>query len=331
MRLKHVPAEALTIERRRYGKGFSYVRPNGRRVRDDETRQRARDLVIPPAWTDVRIAPDPRAHIQAIGTDAAGRVQYIYHPDWELRRTLRKQKQLKALATALPKVRRRVAQDLEAQAGEKALALAVGVALIDRTAMRVGRERYLATNGTRGAGTLFARDAVVIGDEVRMSFPAKSGKQASYIIKDAKLAAAITRLKTISGKRLLMLRNAEGKARALRTEELNAYLRDITGVPVSAKDFRTLHASALAGEALAQLEPGTSDSARKRQVADVIRRVAAFLQNTPAICRKSYVAPVLIALFEKGSLAAAWASGEGGGNGLRQREVRLGAVLASMA
>jgi DNA topoisomerase-1 len=171
----------------------------------------------------------------------------------------------------------------------------------------------------------------VKGDEVRLSFPAKSGKQSSYVIKDAMLAAAINRIKTIPGKRLLMLRNGDGKPRALRTEEINAYIREITGVPVSAKDFRTLHASALAGEELARLEPGPSDTARKRQVAEVIKRVAAFLQNTPAICRKSYVAPCLIALFEKGALAAAWVGGEGGGNGLRQREVRLSAVLASVA
>jgi DNA topoisomerase-1 len=326
-RLKHVARDALTIERRRAGKGFVYVN-GGKRVRDKALLARARHLAVPPAWTDVRVAPDPLAHLQAIGVDAAGRLQYLYHSDWERRRTLHKQKHLTALAAALPRVRRRIREDLDAEAGSKELALAIGVALIDRTSMRVGRERYLAERGTRGAGTLMTRDVTVKGDQIRITFPAKSGKQSSYTIADEQLAAAIKRIKTIPGKRLLMLINGAGGPRPIRTDEINAYLKDITGVPVSAKDFRTLHASALAGEVLASLEPATSETGRKRQVAEVIKRVAAFLQNTPAICRKSYVAPCLIDLFENGQLASIWASGGDGGHGLRQREVRLAAVLA---
>lgn len=329
-RLKHVGREALTIERRRAGKGYVYLNGGGRRVRDKATLARSRHLALPPAWTDVRIAADPLAHLQATGIDAAGRVQYVYHPDWEVRRTLRKQKHLTALANALPRLRRRIRQDLDAPTGEKALALAVAVALIDRTSMRVGRERYFDARGTRGAGTLLTRDVQVRGNEVRLSFPAKSGKRSSYVLEDERLAASLSRLMEIRGKRLLMYVGADGSPRVLRTDDINTYLREITGEPVSAKDFRTLHASALAGEALATLEPGTSETARRRQVAEVIKRVAAFLQNTPAICRKSYVAPCLIALFEKGSLAAAWASGGDGGNGLRQREVRLGAILSAV-
>jgi DNA topoisomerase-1 len=327
-RLKHVARDALTIERRRAGKGFVYV-SGGKRVRDKSLLARARHLAVPPAWSDVRLAPDPLAHLQAIGVDAAGRLQYLYHSDWERRRTLRKQKHLTALAAALSRVRRRIHEDLDAKAGSKELALAIGVALIDRTSMRVGRERYLAERGTRGAATLMTRDVAVKGNEVRLSFPAKSGRQSSYAIVDERLAAAIRRIKTIPGKRLLMFINGAGGPRPIRTDEINAYLKDITGVPVSAKDFRTLHASALAGEALASLEPATSETGRKRQVAEVIKRVAAFLQNTPAICRKSYVAPCLIELFERGQLSSVWTSGGDGGHGLRQREVRLAAVLAT--
>jgi DNA topoisomerase I len=327
-RLKHVGRDALTIERRRVGKGFAYFTPAGRRVRDKALLVRARHLGLPPAWTDVRIAADPFAHLQAVGVDAAGRLQYVYHNDWERRRTLRKQKHLTTLAAALPRLRRHVRQDLEAEAGSKQLALAIGVALIDRTSMRVGRERYLAERGTRGAGTLMTRDVTVRGDEVRISFPSKSGKRATYTMADEQLAAAIKRIKTIPGNRLLMYINGAGGPQPIRSDELNAYLKEITGVPVSVKDFRTLHASALAGEALAALEPAESETARKRQVADVIKRVAAFLQNTPAICRKSYVAPCLIDLFEKGKLSSVWVNGDNGGHGLRQREARLAAVLA---
>jgi DNA topoisomerase-1 len=329
-RLRHVSGDALTVERRRQGVGFGYFSADGARLRDRAFAARARALAIPPAWQEVRIAPYERAHIQARGIDAAGRVQYLYHPDWEARRTRAKQRHLSALAAGLPRLRRRVRQDLEADAGTKTLALAIALTLLDRTAMRVGRERYLVANGTRGAGTLFTRDVTIAGDRVELSFPAKSGKRSSYRFEDARLAAAIARIKTIPGRRLLMLVNGEGRPRPLRTDEINAYLKEITGAPVTAKDFRTLHASALAAEALAGLERSASATGRKRQVAEVIRQVAAFLQNTPAVCRKSYVAPCLIENFEQGTLADTWSAGEPV-SGLRQREARLVGVLAAAA
>lgn len=324
-RLKRVGRDDLTIRRRRHGRTFGYIDEDGELIRDADIRERARSLGIPPAWTEVRIAANPRAHIQALGTDAAGRLQYIYHPDWEARRVRHKQVQLGLLTAALPRIRRRVRDDLEAEAGDKQLALAIGVALIDRTAMRVGRERYLDAHGTRGAGTLFSHDVAVKGDEIRVAFPAKSGKKASYSFTDARLASAIERVKSIPGRRLLMYR--DGAPRALRTDDINRYLRELSGATITAKDFRTLHASALAGEALAKLQPGETPTARKRQMADVTRQVATFLQNTPAISRASYVAPCLYSLFDKGCLAAVWAAGGDGANGVRQREVRLASVL----
>lgn len=328
VRLKRARRDDLTVRRVRHGRGFGYTDADGVKLRDPVLYERVRALGIPPAWTDVRIAGDARFHIQALGTDAAGRLQYIYHPDWEVRRTRRKQQQLALLSQALPRIRRRVREDLEAEAGSKQLALALGVALIDRTAMRVGRERYLDANGTRGAGTLFTRDVTVKGDTVRIRFPAKSGKTADYVVTDARLAEAISKVKTIPGPRLLMYRNGEGKPKAVRTEDLNRYLREIAGAAVTAKDFRTLHASALAAEALARLEPAESVSGRKRQMAAVTREVATFLQNTPAICRASYIAPCLYALFDKGKLAEMWAAVTET-RGLRQREARLSGVLAA--
>lgn len=328
-RLKRAAREDLTVRRVRHGRGFGYTDEEGSKLRDPALYERARSLGIPPAWTDVRIAADPKLHIQALGQDAAGRLQYIYHPDWEVRRTRRKQQQLALLSEALPRIRRRVREDLEAEAGSRQLALALGVAMIDRTAMRVGRERYLEAHGTRGAGTLFTRDVTVKGDTVRIGFPAKSGKRADYELTDGRVADAIRRVKTIPGARLLMYRNAEGKAKAVRTEDISRYLRDIAGVPVTAKDFRTLHASALAAEALAKLEPAESISGRKRQMAAVTKQVATFLQNTPAICRASYIAPCLYALFDKGKLGAMWVGITAETRGLRQREARLSGVLAA--
>jgi DNA topoisomerase-1 len=255
-------------------------------------------------------------------------VQYIYHPDWETRRSARKQKRLANLSAALPKLRRRVARDLSAPAGSLQLALAIAVALIDRTAMRVGRERYLRERGTRGAGTLFDRDVRVHGDEITIAFPAKSGKQAEYLIKDKRLAEAIALIKTMRGERLLEYRTAEGKARPIKTQMINDYLHEISGAEISGKDFRTLHASALAGEALAALERGESESARKRQIARVSKDVAEFLRNTPMICRKSYIAPFLFQLFDTGRLKELWDSASGS-TSAHAREQRLGVLLAA--
>jgi DNA topoisomerase-1 len=330
-RLITVRRDDLTIQRIRAGKGYIYRDASGERISDAEFKARVKALGIPPAWQEVRLASHPRAHIQCCGIDGAGRVQYIYHPDWEVRRSQRKQKQLALLTAALPRVRRRVSQDLEAEAGSRTLAVAIGIALIDKTAMRVGRERYLQSNGTRGAGTLYSRDITVEDGVVCMKFPAKSGKVAEYCVTDAKLAAAIARIKTIPGKRLLMYRDEAGKARPLNTEALNAYLRDVSGAAVTAKDFRTLHASALAAEALARLEPAPSEAARKRQITAVTRQVAAFLRNTPVICRKSYIAPCLFKLFDEGKLAQLWAEASDATIGLKERERRLGAVLLAAA
>lgn len=328
-RLKNVARTDLTVRRVKRGRRYAYQDAEGNTWPRGELRERAMHLGIPPAWTDVRIAPDPLMHIQALGLDAAGRVQYIYHPDWEARRSRKKQRQLALLTTALPRIRRKVSEDLDTPAGGRTLALAIGVTLIDRTGMRIGRERYLDARGTRGAGTLFSRDVSVHRDELTLKFPAKSGKVASYTLRDAKLAAAIARVKEIPGKRLLMYRDEAGQAHAIRTEELNRYLREIAGVPVTAKDFRTLHASALAGEALAKLEPGESATARKRQVSAVTRTVAEFLRNTPTITRQSYIAPCLFALFEKSQLAEMWAAVGEPRDGVRTREARLAAILAA--
>lgn len=331
MRLVKVSRADLTLIRQRRGKGFCYRDASGAVVADIATRQRLSALGIPPAWRDVRIAANPKAHIQVLGVDEAGRDQYIYHPDWELRRDGKKQRRLAVLTAVLPRLRRRSAAGLAAEAGSRELALAIAVALIDRTAMRVGREKYLESSGTRGAGTLYARDVRVDGNEVCMRFDAKGGKRAEYCLTDAALADAVGRIKTLPGKRLLVWRDETGKVRPIRTSAINAYLRELAGVEISAKDFRTLHASALAGEALAGMDVGASQTARRRQMAAVARQVADVLRNTPAISRKSYIAPCLFKLFDEGKLKAMWDVAGKGRPGLLQREKRLGVVLAAMA
>lgn len=329
MRLVKVGRDDLTLLRKRRGKGFCYVAADGALVTDLATKGRIKALGIPPAWTQVRIAPNEKAHIQVLGMDEAGRDQYIYHPEWELRRDGKKQKRLRLLTGVLPRVRRKVAGALGAETGSRELALAIAVTLIDKTAMRVGREKYLESSGTRGAGTLYARDVTVAGDEVCMEFDAKGGKRAEYCLKDARLADAVSRIKTLPGKRLLVYRDEAGKVRPIKTSTINDYLRELAGVDISAKDFRTLHASAMAGEALAAMEMGTSESARRRQMAQVAREISDVLRNTPVICRKSYIAPCLFKLFDEGRLKAMWEVGGKGRAGLLTREKRLAVVLAA--
>jgi DNA topoisomerase-1 len=330
MRLVKVGRNDLTVLRKKRGTGFCYVDAEGALVCDMATKSRIRTLGIPPAWQQVRIAPNPKAHIQVLGVDEAGRDQYIYHPEWELRRDGKKQKRLGMLTAVLPRLRRKVAASLDAETGTRELALAIAVTLIDKTAMRVGREKYLETSGTRGAGTLFARDVRVEGNEVCMAFDAKGGKRAEYCLTDARLAGAVNRIKTLPGKRLLVYRHDSGTVRPIKTSTINDYLRELAGVEISAKDFRTLHASAMAGDALAQMDVGTSATARRRQMMQVAREVADVLKNTPAISRKSYIAPCLFKLFDDGKLKTMWDSAGKGRAGLLTREKRLGVVLAAL-
>jgi DNA topoisomerase-1 len=331
MRLVKVSRDKLTIIRQKRGKGFCYRDADGALVCDPAIVDRIKALGIPPAWQQVRIAPHERAHIQVLGIDEAGRDQYIYHPHWELRRDGKKQKRLAVLTNALPKLRRQIAIDLTAEAGSRTLALAIAAALIDKTAMRLGREKYLEASGTRGAGTLYSRDVRVSGDDLWIAFDAKGGKRAEYHLADAAIADAVRRIKELPGKRLLVFRDETGKVRPIKTPAINEYLRKLAGVEISAKDFRTLHASAMAGEALAQMEAGSSPSARRRQMAKVAREVSETLRNTPAICRKSYIAPCLFKLFDDGKLRDVWEAAGRGRAGLATREKRLGAVLAAMS
>ena len=319
-KLRMVTRADLTIVRQKRGRGFCYRDAEGALVCDPQFKARIGQLAIPPAWRDVHIAPGERDHIQCVGTDEAGRVQYIYHPKWETRRSARKLQRLALLAAALPRIRRRVRKDLDAPAGSIELAQAIALALVDKTAMRVGSEEYLREHGTRGAATLYAADVAVEGDEIAIDFLAKGNKPASYRLRNQPLAAALARIKTLPGERLLV--HGEGDAPTpLNTGAINAYLRRISGVEVSAKDFRTLRASTMAADALSRLAPESSESARKRQMAEVTREVAAALQNTPAISRKSYIAPALFKLFGSGRLQPLWASANG------HPEARLGVVL----
>src|SRR5687768_6960482 len=300
--LKRVRCTGPGISRRRQGRGFTYVHPNGQPVRDDATRARIRSLAIPPAWRDVWVCPDERGHLQAVGTDAAGRKQYLYHDDWRARRDRQKFDRALRLARRLPSMRKVCERDIVARGLTRERALSGAVRLLDLGFFRIGSEAYTEENGSYGLATLRRSHVRVTGEEVRFDFAAKGGQRRIQTIRDpalARLTSALLRRKG-GGDELLAFR--DGKAwRDVRSEDINAYLKDLADEDISAKDFRTWHATVLTAVILASEEEGlTSITSRKRVVSTVVKEVAQALGNTPAVCRASYIDPRVIDRFLNG-------------------------------
>jgi DNA topoisomerase-1 len=292
----------LTIRRIKRGKGYSFVRANGTAIRHAGTIRRLHRMAMPPAYRDVRYSPDPNSHLQAVGVDAAGRLQYRYHADWEKVREQRKAHRLARLVAALPKIRRNVAKHLAGDEPTREFALSAAIELIARTAIRPGNESYAKLNGTRGATTLLKSNVTLEDDCVVLTFKAKGGKAVRKECKAEKLVRAIRILQTVPGKRMFQYRDANGVVRGVSTTTVNGFLREIAGIKISLKDFRTLMASAVVVESLSRVTPATSQRGRRRQVLDAIRAAADKLSNTPAICRKSYVHDTIVTAFEDGIL-----------------------------
>lgn len=292
----------LTIRRIKRGKGYAFLRASDKAIRDPATIKRLNALAVPPAYEEVRYAEDPALHLQAVGRDAAGRLQYRYHPDWDKIRETRKAHRLASLVGVLPKIRRAVAQHLSGDEPVKEFALAAVIELIARTAIRPGNESYARMNGTRGATTLLKSNVSVEDDCVQLSFKAKGGKQVRKECGACRLVHAVEVLKSLKGPRLFQYLDDRGDVHRVSTSQVNTFLRDIAGIRISLKDFRTLMASAAVLESLARLTPGDSARARKKQVLDAVREAAEELSNTPAICRKSYVHDTIVTAFEDGIL-----------------------------
>ena len=292
----------LTIRRLKRGKGFAFVRANGRAVRDGTTLTRLKSLAVPPAYAEVRYAEDPDAHLQAIGRDAAGRLQYRYHPDWEKVRETRKAHRLAQFVKALPRIRRSVARHLSGSKPTREFALAAVVELIARTAIRPGHESYARIRKTRGATTLLKSNVSLEGDCVILAFRGKGGKSLRKECDAARLVRAIDTLRQLPGARLFQYVDDDGTVRTVTATQVNAFLREIAGVKISLKDFRTLVASAAVLESLSRVTPAPNARGRRRQILDAVREAADELANTPAICRKSYVHETVVTAFEKGLL-----------------------------
>jgi DNA topoisomerase-1 len=306
-RLRRISSDELTIRRIRHGRSFGYRDAEGSKVTEEETLERIRSLAIPPAYQDVRIAADPRAHLQAIGHDEAGRIQHRYHPDWEKVRERRKLKRLARLIEALPKLRARIAADMKTRTLSQEKALASAAAIIDRGHLRVGNDAYAKENGSHGASTLLKRHATLGTSRVELHFRGKSGKDIACVLDDPPLARALRRIATLPGRRLLQYRREDGAVAPVHAAEINAYLKRACGLPVSSKDLRMLAANAAAAELLLAGEEMASETGRKRQLADIMRAIAERLVNTPAVVRKSYVHAIVIDAYASGRLQRSYA------------------------
>jgi DNA topoisomerase-1 len=288
------------IARRGRGRGFEYLDEHGRRVTDPEVLARIRDLGIPPAWRDVWICPSPRGHLQATGTDAAGRKQYLYHPAWRARRDAEKFADMERFARTLPALREHVEQDLQGDGYEHARVLACAVRLLDRGFFRIGSEEYTESFGL----ATMRREHVTVSRDGEMVFdyPSKSGVRRVQAVVDPLAAEIVAALKRRRGGGDELLAYKDGRRwRDVRAEDINAYLKAATGADFSAKDFRTWNATLLAAVALSVSgEVAGTKTGRKRAITRAVKEVAHYLGNTPAVCRGSYIDPRVFDAYRAG-------------------------------
>jgi DNA topoisomerase IB len=301
-RLRRTSPDQPGWTRRRAGKGFVYLDQKGRRLPEEDA-ERVRDLVIPPAWEDVWITPYPNGHLQAVGTDDAGRRQYLYHPQWRERRDAEKFDRMLLFGKALTKARERVLLDLGLEGMPLERACAAAVRLLDLGYFRIGNDVYADTNGSFGLTTLERRHVRRRGDELVFSFVGKSGVEHEITISDRVVIEAIEimrRRRFVDDDRLLSYRNGRSW-RSLLPELVNEYVRESTGLESTAKDFRTWHATVIAAAALADSEePGHTKASQKRAVSGAMKEVASFLGNTPTLARSSYVDPRVVDAYHRG-------------------------------
>lgn len=317
--LRYVSDAMPGIRRKRSGRGFAYVRANGRAVRDAKTLARIRALAIPPAYIDVWICPDPRGHLQATGRDARGRKQYRYHPRWSEARGFGKFDRIVAFGKALPKLRRAVRRDLKLPGLPREKVLAIVVALMAQTLLRVGNSAYARDNGSFGLTTLRNRHIEFLGSgRARLSFPGKSGQAQRTVLDDARLVKLVRAVQQLPGQALFQYVGDDGKRLRIDSGMVNDYLREAMGEDFTAKDFRTFGGTLLAFQLLASSpppEPAHGGARSERALAaaqnQVIAEVARALGNTVAVCRKAYIDPALYAGWRDGRLARAAAAAKG--------------------
>jgi DNA topoisomerase-1 len=293
---------------------FRYRGPDGRPVKDAAVLERIEQLKIPPAWTDVWISPLAESHLQATGRDARGRKQYRYHARWRAVRDETKFCRMLSFGEALPVLREHLAVDLARADMPREKVLAALVTLLDRTHLRVGNDEYVRENHTFGVTTLRRKHVDVQGSTIRFRFRGKGGKEREVSLRDRRLARIIRRCRDLPGYCLFEYTDELGDVRTIDSDDVNAYLRSITGQDFTAKDFRTWAGTVVAANALRQAGPHASEIHAKHVIADAVRATAEHLGNTPAVCRKCYIHPAVIDTYLDGSLhePTAVLSGESG-------------------
>jgi DNA topoisomerase I len=300
--LRYVSDRKPGITRKRNGKGFSYVTSDGTAVRDADTLGRIRSLAIPPAWQYVWICPSAEGHIQATGYDARRRKQYRYHPRWREVRDQEKYGRMIAFGQALPRIRRRVDRHLKCPGLPRAKVLAAVVRLLEATLIRVGNDEYAKSNHSFGLTTMRGEHAEINGSTICFEFRGKSGREHEVDLNDRRLARIVAQCQELSGQELFQFVDEKGEVRDVGSEDVNEYLREISGDDFTAKDFRTWAGTVLAAKVLQEFKEFDSQAAAKRNVVLAIEHVAARLGNTKAICRKCYIHPAVIDAYLENSL-----------------------------
>lgn len=301
--LRYVTDDTPGITRRGAGKGFSYRNPDGSKVTDKRVLARIKALAIPPAWTDVWICPSPNGHLQATGRDDRGRKQYRYHPKWREVRDEAKYDRMLVFAAALPAIRERVDHDLRRTGLPRERVLATVVRLLETTLIRVGNEEYAKENHSFGLTTMRTRHVDVEGAEITFSFRGKSGIKHEVDITDRRLANVIQQIEELPGQELFQYVDEHGERHDVKSEDVNDYLREISGEPFTAKDFRTWAGTLIAAEALAGFKEVDSDAEANKRVIEAIDAVAKRLGNTRTVCRNCYIHPAVIDAYLDGALA----------------------------
>jgi len=301
--LHYVTDDRPGIRRVMAALGFRYKRADGRPVRNPADLKRIRALAIPPAWKDVWICPDPKGHLQATGRDARGRKQYRYHPDWRASRDGNKFDRMEAFAAVLPAVRARTAAHVARAGLPREKVLATVVQLLEKSLIRVGNEEYAKTNRSFGLTTLRDQHVDVKGATLRFQFRGKSGKRHSVDVNNRRLARIVKQCRDLPGQELFQYLDDDGRTQDVNSSDVNEYLREITGMDFTAKDFRTWAGTVLAATALREFEEASSLSQAKKNVVTAIEAVSGVLGNTPAICRKSYIHPAVLECYMDGSMS----------------------------
>ncbi|CAN5602138.1 DNA topoisomerase IB [soil metagenome] len=310
--LHYVSDDQSGITRHGAGTGFSYRKPDGETIRDPAVRERIEQLAIPPAWTDVWICPSPDGHIQATGRDDRDRKQYIYHEHWRAVRDANKFDRLVAFAEVLPVVREHTDCDLRKRGLPREKVLAGVVRLLEKTLIRVGNQEYAKVNQSFGLTTLRSKHVDLEGSHIHFHFNGKGGKDQDIDVRDRRLASLVKKCLEIPGYEVFRYVDDDGRRRLVESTDVNEYLREVSGKPLTSKDFRTWGGTLIGARELARRPEPSSDRETTATITEVIETVAEHLGNTPAVCRKCYVHPAILDAYQDGSLQAAFESIQSG-------------------